>query len=74
MRITISELEITLHPNDMDLGTYVRSKWMDAKSEFEKDRCIKCGKLSPYKITDPIENRIGYVEGAGQSCFQPNNC
>jgi hypothetical protein len=34
------------------------------------DRCVdpKCGKTTKYLITDPIEIRTGYMEGAGQLC------
>ena len=38
------------------------------------DKCVVCGKVSPYKTTTHIDLRIGYVEGAGQGCFQPNHC
>jgi hypothetical protein len=40
------------------------------------DKCVICGKESPYTIETPIHLRIGYVEGAGQGCFNPgdDNC
>lgn len=38
------------------------------------DKCVMCGKVSPYKTTTSIDLRIGYVEGAGQGCFQPQSC
>jgi hypothetical protein len=38
------------------------------------DKCVVCGKLSPYKTTTNIDLRIGYVEGAGQGCFQDKIC
>jgi len=38
------------------------------------DKCVVCGKVSPYKTTTHIALRVGYVEGAGQGCFQPNSC
>ena len=34
-----------------------------------KDRCVTCGKKTPYDIKDNLEKRIGYVKGAGQFCF-----
>lgn len=40
----------------------------------EYDRCIICGNETPYLRSTNINERIGYVEGAGQSCFQPNIC
>jgi len=38
------------------------------------DKCVVCGKISPYKTMTNIDLRIGYVEGAGQGCFQVNLC
>lgn len=39
-----------------------------------KDLCVLCGKESPYLVSTHIDLRIGYVEGAGQGCFQPHTC
>ena len=38
------------------------------------DKCVMCGKVSPYKTDTHIDFRKGYVEGAGQGCFQPEIC
>lgn len=38
------------------------------------DKCVICGKDTPYRFNDHIDTRIGYVEGAGQGCFQPTMC
>ena len=38
------------------------------------DKCVVCGKVSPYTTNTHIDLRVGYVEGAGQGCFQPNIC
>lgn len=38
------------------------------------DKCVMCGKVSPYITTTNIDERVGYVEGAGQGCFQPILC
>jgi hypothetical protein len=38
------------------------------------DKCVICGKESPYLKSTHIDMRMGYVEGGGQGCFQPNNC
>lgn len=43
-------------------------------SEDGFDRCIICGKKTPYFTTAHISNRIGYVEGAGQGCYKPEKC
>ena len=34
-----------------------------------KDNCVTCDKETPYSIDDHIDMRIGYIEGAGQLCF-----
>jgi len=38
------------------------------------DVCGLCGLRSPYTIYHHIDYRIGYVEGGGQGCFQPQKC
>lgn len=38
------------------------------------DICNTCGKESPYTVETHIDQRIGYVEGVGQHCFQPKKC
>lgn len=35
------------------------------------ETCILCGANTSVKVSTPIENRYGYVEGAGQCC---NHC
>jgi len=34
----------------------------------EKEKCVSCGKETEYKITDHIDLRKNYIEGAGQLC------
>lgn len=46
----------------------------DDYTENGYDKCVMCGKVSPYKTTTSIDLRIGYVEGGGQGCFQPATC
>jgi hypothetical protein len=36
--------------------------------ETEKDRCVICGKETEYTRDTHIDQRVGYVEGAGQLC------
>ena len=40
----------------------------------EKDKCVICGKETPYLRSTNIYERIGYVEGGGQGCYQPHVC
>ena len=36
----------------------------------EYDVCVSCGKTTSYKKNDHIDNRSGYIEGAGQLCLE----
>lgn len=57
--------------NGLVMGVY---PFNDRYTENGYDKCILCGKVSPYKTSTHIDLRIGYVEGAGQGCFQDNIC
>ena len=39
-------------------------------NEEEFEICLTCGKTTSYKKTDDIVFRYGYIEGAGQLCFE----
>ena len=45
---------------------------LEGQSQY--DKCVLCGKESPYTMSTHIDLREGYVEGGGQGCFQPNKC
>ena len=47
---------------------------LDYVTEDGYDKCVVCGKKSPYTVDTDIYSRIGYVEGGGQGCFSPNEC
>jgi len=34
----------------------------------EDEMCVACDSVTPYKVTDHIDTRMHYVEGAGQLC------
>ena len=89
IKIKITEQEILDKPNDAELGSYVRKKYMvqqelmkqeiDVLSigqipDNEPERCLVCGKFSPYVRSTHIDMRIGFIEGGGQGCFMPTNC
>jgi hypothetical protein len=38
------------------------------EQEQEIDCCVNCGDETQYKKSDHIDNRMGYIEGAGQLC------
>jgi hypothetical protein len=58
--------------NGLVMGVHIPSQ--DEYTEDGYDKCVICGKVSPYKTTTHIDLRMGYVEGAGQGCFQENIC
>ena len=41
---------------------------LDCSESKEKDRCVLCGKETPYTKDTHIGNREHYIEGAGQLC------
>ena len=36
----------------------------------EKEKCVICGKETPYILTTSVEYRVGYISGAGQLCMK----
>jgi len=79
IEITITEKEILENSNDFALGSLVREKYWETKQEMETimdshDVCVLCGKETPYLRSTHIDYRIGYVEGLGQTCYQPSIC
>jgi hypothetical protein len=44
------------------------------EGQTQYDTCTICGKETPYAKSTHIDLREGYVEGAGQGCYQPNEC
>lgn len=83
LNVKISEKEILGKPNDAELGSYVRNKYLTLKKINEEnnvldmgqipdynsyDKCVVCGEESPYKVSTPVDMRHGYIEGAGQLC------
>ena len=49
------------------MGTKKRKK---VNFDKEYDMCVSCGSPTSYKMTDNIVYRYGYIEGAGQLCFE----
>ena len=39
---------------------------------MSKDKCVLCGKETPYDKETTIDKRRGYIEGCGQTC--PGGC
>lgn len=89
IKLKITEKEILDKPNDAELGSYIRRKYLVQKETMkrdvdilslgqipddEPDRCLICGQLSPYSKSTHIDFRVGYIRGAGQGCFTPDNC
>lgn len=38
------------------------------RQQNEYDVCVICGNETSYKRSTPIDLRVGYIEGAGQTC------
>lgn len=89
IKIKITEEEILSIPNDIQLGSYIRKKYIIQKETMNRDidmlslgqipddepeRCLICGKFSPYVKSTHIDVRVGFIEGGGQGCFMPTNC
>lgn len=74
--ITITENEFLKESNNYSLGELVRKKYYEIKKNQEDsfDHCVICGRETPYLRSTHIDHRIGYVEGGGQGCYQPNTC
>ena len=60
--------------DDFDLGGCGDPNCFKAQTEDGYDVCVICGEKSPYLSSTHIDKRIGYVEGAGQTCFKPKKC
>jgi hypothetical protein len=89
IKIKITEEEILSKPNDSELGSYIRTKYIVLKDSLkhekdvlslgqipddEPDMCLICGQSSPYSKSTHIDFRVGYIRGAGQGCFTPDKC
>ena len=73
IKIIVTEQDINNYPNDYELGHFIRTKYHES-SKLKFDKCIECGLESPYTEDTHIDSRNGYIEGAGQFCFQENIC
>jgi len=67
--IKFDDDKVLLHVNEdgiiTSLGRLDSSKY---------DKCVICGKDSPYLETTHIDFRINYIEGFGQTCVDEKNC
>jgi hypothetical protein len=88
VKIKINEQEILGRPNDAELGSYIRKKYIIQKESMKKDVdvlsigqindepeiCLICGEFTPYTKGTHVDFRVGYIRGAGQGCFSPDKC
>ena len=89
IKIKITEEEILSMTNDIQLGSYIRKKYMVQKETMNRDIdmlslgqipddepevCLVCGKLTPYSKSTHIDLRTGFLEGVGQGCSTPEKC
>jgi hypothetical protein len=77
----ITEDEVLKLPNNYDLGSYVRKKYNTVSQNIKSyisddgyDLCVVCGRKTQYKSYTHIDERMGYVEGVGQTCVDVNKC
>jgi hypothetical protein len=67
--IKFDDDKVLLHVNEdgiiTSLGRLDSSKY---------DKCVICGKDSPYLETTHIDIRVNYIEGFGQTCVDEKNC
>jgi len=42
----------------------------ESDTDQDYDHCVRCSKITKYKKSDNILFRSGYIEGAGQLCFE----
>ncbi|MCM1059362.1 MAG: hypothetical protein NC452_03615 [Eubacterium sp.] len=40
------------------------------KTDDRRERCVYCGKETKYSQSEPITERLCYVEGVGQLCIE----
>jgi hypothetical protein len=52
-------------------GSHEYTTMQDGKTY---DNCVVCGKVTPYVSETHIDYRVGYIEGGGQACYQPDVC
>lgn len=71
--LLVTEENIKKYPNDYELGNFIRKKYHQ-HLELEFDKCIECGLETPYFVDTHIDLRSGYIDGAGQGCFQKQIC
>lgn len=62
--------EKIFNDDQMINGTYEGDSIHQKAEEY--DSCISCGELTKYKKIDHVDNRYGYVDGAGQLCSKCN--
>jgi hypothetical protein len=55
---------------DIDNDGLVRSITRPTQGEY--DTCSMCGKETQYLKSTSVDIRVGYIEGAGQLCFECN--
>ena len=47
-----------------------RQKLFQIKKSDKKEICVCCGQGTTYSKDEPISNRTGYIQGAGQLCLK----
>lgn len=49
-------------------GQYERTAVIQKEPQEQAEHCVLCGRRTEYSTQKPIDQRYGYIEGAGQLC------
>lgn len=89
IKLKITEKEILDKPNDAELGSYIRRKYLIQQETMKRDIdilslgqipddelevCLVCGEFTPYTKGTHVDLRVGYIRGAGQGCYKQIKC
>jgi hypothetical protein len=53
----------------MEKRNFIMEEFKIEDDLIQYDKCVKCGKNSPYPIDYPIDNRNFYIDNYGQLCI-----
>jgi hypothetical protein len=58
--------------NELVEDTMLEDEKLVFEEQFgdDKDKCVLCNDDSIYDMSEPINKRIGYIEGSGQMCLE----
>jgi hypothetical protein len=66
--------QITTKLDNIDTLLDTHIEGLNSSKNDEYDKCVICGKDTPYTKDTHIDVRVNYVEGAGQLCVDELTC